>query len=493
MEPLVAFAAATLGALLGFAASLVPGVHVNTLAALALAAATAGLLAPGPAPALALVAAFAASAFAAPVAGAFLGAPSEESAAQALPAHRLLAEGRGAEASDLAALGTFGGLALGLALSAALRPVLGPPLGLYAWIERAMPVLLLAIALAIVLSEKKRVPYRRAFRVWPFGEARLVGVLQREAPEAGPDGEPRKARVSVVVRSRAVPVVDPLGDLDAVSDGESVDLRGERLRVEGPASRALGIALGAVVLLLAGALGLLAFRLGARSPLGLPASPLLPLLAGLFGAPALLETLRERPARVRGQLVGGAKEAWPRVAGAVALGTAPGAGIGLFPGLTAAHAGAAGLALTPDRESERVLLVLGAANGAGVAFSLLAFTTLDRPRAGALLAAGHLEPARPFLLYAFVALAAACAGYFLARAVAVALARAAGRVPERALAGGVLALLVASTAAFTGALGLVMLATATAIGSLPLAWGVKRSHAMGVILVPVLARLWGLA
>lgn len=484
MDALLAAAVVGGGALAGFLASLVPGVHVNSLAAFALAAATAGLLSPGPAPALALVAAFAASAFAAPVAGAFLGAPSEESAAQALPAHRLLADGRGAEAADLAALGTFGGLALGLAAAASLRPVLGPPLDGYARLAPAMPLLLLAIALAILLAEKKRMPYRRAFRAWPFGEATISGPLLRESPEAPP---------FVRVGRRRIPIVDPVGALEGTSDGAEVALQGEWTRVPGPASRALGIAVGASVFLLAGALGLLAFRVGARSPLGLPASPLLPLLAGLFGAPALLETLRHRAPRVRAQTQGGAREPWPRVAGAVALGAAPGAGIGLFPGLTAAHVGAAGLAMTPDRAPERVLLVLGAANGAGVAFSLLAFTTLGKPRAGALLAAGHLEPARPFVLYATAALAAGCAGYFLARAAALAFARVAGRIPERALAGAVLALLAASVAAFTGAVGLVQLATATAIGSLPLAWGVKRSHAMGVIMVPVLARLWGVA
>lgn len=484
MDALVAIGVAAAGALLGFAASLVPGVHVNSLAAFALAAATAGVIAPGPLPALALVAAFAASAFAAPVAGAFLGAPSEESAAQALPAHRLLADGRGAEAADLAALGTFGGLALGLAAAAALRPVLGPPLDGYEKLEPAMPFLLLAIALAIVLAEKKRLPYRRAFRAWPFGDITISGIVHRPDPEEAP---------VLVARGRRLLVVDPLGALEGIPHGSEATLKGDWTRVPGPSSRALGIALGASVFLLAGALGAVAFRLGARSPLGLPASPLLPLLAGLFGAPALFATLRDRAGRVRAQTQGGAREEWPRVGGAVALGTAPGAGIGLFPGLTAAHAGAAGLALASDRAPERVLLVLGAANGAGVAFSLLAFTTLGKPRAGALLAAGHLEPARPFVLYATAALAAACAGYFLARRAALAMARFAGRIPERALAGAVLALLVASTAAFTGPVGLLMLATATAIGSLPLAWGVKRSHAMGVIMVPVLARLWGLA
>lgn len=473
-----AVAAVAAGALLGFAASLVPGLHVNTLAALVVAAAVAGVVPVTGAPlvALALVAALAASALAAPVAGAFLGATSDESAAAALPAHVLLEEGRGAEAADLGALGTFGGLAVGLALAAALRPLLGPPLDGFSRLESAMPVLLLAVALALLAAERRRVPYLRALAPTPWGRAVVDGVVDH----AG----------GLVVGGRSVTVADA----DALADaprGERVQVRGDWTRVHGPWSRALGVALGASVFALAGLLGWIAFRLGAASPLGLPATPLLPLLAGLFGAPQLLELARRPRERAPPQVAGRAAEPWPRVARAVVAGTVPGAGIGLFPGLTPAHAGAAALAWRPAARPEDVLLVLGAANGAGVAFSLLAFTTFDRPRAGALLAAGIVEPARPWLAYAAAALAAATLAYFLARAAAVALARLAGRVPERALAGGVLGVVVASTWAFTGALGLVTLATAAAVGTLPLRWRVRRSHCMGVVMLPVLLRLWG--
>ena len=39
---------------------------------------------------------------------------------------------------------------------------------------------------------------------------------------------------------------------------------------------------------------------------------------------------------------------------------------------------------------------------------------------------------------------------------------------------------------FTGVMGLLVLAVATAIGFLPVLWGVRRSHCMGVLLIPII-------
>jgi len=39
---------------------------------------------------------------------------------------------------------------------------------------------------------------------------------------------------------------------------------------------------------------------------------------------------------------------------------------------------------------------------------------------------------------------------------------------------------------FTGILGLVVLLVATSIGFLPICWGVRRSHCMGILLIPII-------
>ncbi len=39
---------------------------------------------------------------------------------------------------------------------------------------------------------------------------------------------------------------------------------------------------------------------------------------------------------------------------------------------------------------------------------------------------------------------------------------------------------------FTGALGILILLVATLIGLLPVEWGIRRSHCMGILLVPII-------
>ncbi|MBN2598930.1 MAG: tripartite tricarboxylate transporter permease, partial [Candidatus Thermoplasmatota archaeon] len=39
---------------------------------------------------------------------------------------------------------------------------------------------------------------------------------------------------------------------------------------------------------------------------------------------------------------------------------------------------------------------------------------------------------------------------------------------------------------FTGVLGAVILLVATSIGFLPICWGVRRSHCMGILLIPII-------
>lgn len=253
------------------------------------------------------------------------------------------------------------------------------------------------------------------------------------------------------------------------------------------------------VLGLAGALGLAAFRLGASSPLGLPASPLLPLLAGLFAAPALVTMLAERrrfprarmrAARpLRGEL---SRAAWP---GALVSSL-----IGVAPGVSASHAS---LLLPRAASPEQGLARLAAVNGGAVVFTLLAWHALGKARSGVLVAAdawaprvswrlGAAPPPEVLSEAALVVLAAGVAA-LLARAISTPLCASVSRASPRRVARVGLAVLVACVAAFTGALGLVELGVACAIGWLPMRWGLRRSHLMGVVLVPALLRAWGLA
>lgn len=258
-------------------------------------------------------------------------------------------------------------------------------------------------------------------------------------------------------------------------------------------SRWLGRLAALGVIALSGALGLAAFRLGARSPFGWPASALLPLLAGLFAVPSLFTSLRATP-RTRDILRAprarmGAlwRAAWP--------GAAASATLGLLPGVSPSHAS---LLTKQPRAPEHALVRIAAVNGGAVVFTLLAWHALAKARSGALVAAGTLAPApiwptwRPpvaIVEEAALVVAAALVGLAIARGASGTLARA----PPAPLALGGLALVLVAVALFNGALGLAVLAAATLVGALPMRIGVRRSHLMGVILVPAALRAWGLA
>ncbi|MEA3198891.1 MAG: putative rane protein [Thermoplasmata archaeon] len=427
MEPALLIAALA-GALAGLAASAIPGLHVNGLAALALAlASSAG--APGQA---FLVAAFAASPFGGALPGTFVGASGEEGALASLPAHALAREGRGVEAVALQAWGAFAGILVALPLALAALPLfawLGPKLGTGApWLAIAILALLVAI-------------------------------------------EPARPKV----HRRALPT--PLRERGRLVTHE---------RVEGPLSPWAGRALALLVVVLAGALGWAALRLGAASPLGLPATPLLPLLAGLFAAPELLAAARARKPGPRAAL----RALPPR---GLLRNAIPGAAASCVEGLVPAVSPSMAAMLTPRAgTTEGRLVRLAAVNGGGVVFTLLAWHAFGRARSGALVAAQAMGPAPSDLaaeaLRVVLAAAIAC---LLVRALSMPVARACARVGIARWAVGGLALVALSTLAFAGWLGALDLAAATIVGLVPRRLGVRRTLGMAALLVPIALRGFG--
>ncbi|HWH07983.1 MAG TPA: tripartite tricarboxylate transporter permease, partial [Candidatus Thermoplasmatota archaeon] len=414
-------------------ATALPGAHVNLLALLAT-----GAGAPF------LVGALAGAPFGLALSGTLLGVGEDD----ALPAHRLAREGRAAEAVALQAWGAFAGLALALALAGLLSP-LARPVGEAAL--RAMAWLLLGVCALLVLTEPARPRVHPALVAAPWGPLRVP----------------------------ARRVEDPHG----VYAGQDW-ARAERVWRAGPLSRVAGAGLALLVLLLSGALGLVALRMGARSPLGLPASVLLPLLAGLFAAPVLLDALRAGAAPRARLRAPRPPRGWLRAVAPAALASGL---LGLAPGVSASHVA---LLAPRRRDPEARLVAAGAVNGGAVAFTLLAWVALGKARAGALVVIRQVPP--PWLDLAAVALLAAGAACLLARGLTRPLAEALSRLPPRLppLAG--LLMLIVAVALTTGAWGLAVLGAAAAVGTLAARLGVRRGLCMGALLVPSLLRAWAL-
>ncbi len=401
-----AVTAAGLGASAGAVTGLLPGVHVNTLCAVALAVAP-----PGPATAVAVAAAASAHAFTSLLPSTYLGVPGEDSGLGLLPAHRMTLRGRGPDAVRLGVRGTLTGLALAAALLLPHKWLLGEPGHLLRWLDPSLGWVLLALLALLLLREARG------------GLAHLGKV--------------------------------------------------------------------AVVAALAASLGLLSSRIPVRALVpGVPATALLPLLSGLFGAPALLESLSaarplpdQQPPRPGLRL---RKRA--AMGGVLAASFAC-----LLPGLTSSVTLAATNRRSDD-EGRSFLSAQSAITGAQLVFSFGLLWVALRPRTGLAVAVATLWPAPAWTSGlapppVLPVLVACMAGAGVGAALACGLDRPAARwLPRVGRWASLAALLFVSALVVTlsGWRGAALYAVACLVGLVPPRLGVARLHLTACLLVPVL-------
>lgn len=147
-----------IGAGMGLFSGLAPGIHVNTLASLLLAAQASVIsLIPGTEEDAALavcsciMSASVVHSFVDFVPSVFIGAPDGEDAVSVLPGHRLLLEGRGMEAVRAAAIGSLIGASASILMSVPLQWMLLN--GLEGPLESLTPLVLLAAAAVLIGGE----------------------------------------------------------------------------------------------------------------------------------------------------------------------------------------------------------------------------------------------------------------------------------------------------------------------------------------------------
>src|SRR3989344_5002364 len=228
-----------------------------------------------------------------------------------------------------------------------------------------------------------------------------------------------------------------------------------------------------VIFALAGLLGII--------ELGSVKNPLFPLLSGLFGASGIVLSIKSSSAIPAQRKVVRIKtrSLWSACAGAGAA-----AIMLLFPGLGPSQAAS----LVPGRQSSSSFLVLtGALGTADVVLSLAAFALADKARNGAVVIIQSLLGTLSFS--AAGALLAAClvsAG--LATIGALLFAKWYAKIFDYFDYGiiccAVLAFLLVLVVVLSGWHGILVFVTATALGLIAPLTGVRRSSAMGCLLVP---------
>ncbi|WP_232688626.1 tripartite tricarboxylate transporter permease [Halobacterium zhouii] len=239
--------------------------------------------------------------------------------------------------------------------------------------------------------------------------------------------------------------------------------------------------------------GLLAFALsGALGTVSLPLNPqsivptgdvLSPLFAGLFGAPVLLAAYRGGGVPEQDDA---AVAATPRdVAGPGVAGSLAGAAVAYVPGVSGAIAAIGALEATRADGDRAFVAALSGVNTANTVFALFALFALGDAHTGVLVAFERARLPRTLpLLLASIALAA-CAGAVLVPVLGDRYFRLVRATDHRRLTVAVCVLLVVLAYLFAGWVGVVLLAVATVIGAVPPAFGARRVHLMGVLLVPL--------
>ncbi|MBX0324598.1 tripartite tricarboxylate transporter permease [Halomicroarcula sp. F13] len=213
------------------------------------------------------------------------------------------------------------------------------------------------------------------------------------------------------------------------------------------------------------------------------ADVLVPLFAGLFGAPVLL-------AAIGGE--GVPPQADPAVttpSGTVAtlatVGTLCGAVVGYLPGVSSAIAATLALGLTSTRGPRAFVVTTSGVNTATAVFALFALVTFGDARTGVLVALDRASVplVLPTLLTAVAV--AAVAGAVLVPWLGDRYLRTVGRLDPAWLSVSVLTALLVLSGVFAGPVGVAAFGAATLVGHLPPRFDCRRATLMGVLLVPL--------
>ena len=139
---------------------------------------------------------------------------------------------------------------------------------------------------------------------------------------------------------------------------------------------------------------------------------------------------------------------------------------------------------------EEFLVSIAGVNTANALFSLVALYVIDKPRSGAAAAIQELMDLDQGALARMIMIAVivAAASYVACISAAGLAGRAISRINYRLLCLVVLLFLLAMSYAFTGIFGLFIFFLSTMVGLIAPVAGIHKTHAMGVLMLPLILR-----
>jgi len=236
------------------------------------------------------------------------------------------------------------------------------------------------------------------------------------------------------------------------------------------------------VFLSSGILGMLAFSSNITNPL-------FPMLSGLFGTSILVFSIiskTEIPKQNQTDIIRVSnKEKIKSVSAAIFSGSLS----GLFPGLSSSSSAIISLQFLKNISIGSFLILIGGINTVNFLFSLITFLTLGRARNGAVVAIMkimHSLTIKHFLLFMLIALITGSLSVLIALKISKILTFFIGKINYKKICFSVIIFLIAVTIILSCLKGLLLLITATSIGLLPHLFGIRKTNAMGCLLLPVI-------
>lgn len=209
-----------------------------------------------------------------------------------------------------------------------------------------------------------------------------------------------------------------------------------------------------------------------------------PLLAGLFGAPILLDSLTGKGIPAQPSAVISVSPSFILLT-AVA-GTIAGAIVGYLPGISSAIAAIIILTLYPKANGPRgFIIATSGVNTANTIFALFALVALGSPRTGVLVALDQTGvPLNLPVLLLTIACAAAI-GFVLVWKIGDHYLRIVGQINYTRLGVAIFIGLILTAFAFAGKLGLLAFSVSAVFGMIPPRMGARRVNLMGVLIGPI--------
>ena len=215
---------------------------------------------------------------------------------------------------------------------------------------------------------------------------------------------------------------------------------------------------------------------------------LFPMLTGLFGMPALLESLRNP--RIEEQKD---DERYPVGPVPGIKGVLTGVLTGWFPGITSTTGAILSDSITPERKPEGFIAMTASIGTSATIIMLVTMSITGHGRSGTMIIIGDILGENIigtlntcFLLLLLTAAIAAFLGYHSTMLCGRLMSRIINRIDTLILNRACIVLVTVLVLLMTGPFGLVILFVSTALGFLPVRLGISRVYLTGCLLIPAL-------